>query len=270
MKTRTISAWALAAVLTLFLSVGIAIDAIAGSGFTPGNNVNAVVSGTITAVVSGTPAIQGSLSDNGAAPSSNNIGALPAHASASAPSSTEGRLVSLWVSLAGLLHTSWDQALDKTNDSIAVSYRGRTMLTFTAAQIAGTTSDTLIASFTKNAAGATTGSVGSYVITNAATLRITSICFSNRAGAAAAVNTVFNLRYNTAGACTASSGLVGTWDIAAPSNISGDGAELCVPTGEGGLEFLGDGTGAICWSHLSSATTNVETITALGYEYTKP
>lgn len=142
---------------------------------------------------------------------------------------------------------------------------GRTYITLTAVAIAGVTSEALI-SFTKNAQGSTTGSVTSYTITSGKTFRVQGIFVGLRAGAAAIQWVQVNLRHNTAGATTASSPLVVGGYVGTGSTTSGVSATEIIPVPDG-LEFFGNGTQSIGVSHLSSATTNVEFITLVGYEY---
>lgn len=61
------------------------------------------VSGTVTVTPSGTIASEGTKTNNGAVPGANNVGVLPAVATAAAPSNTEGRMVANSQDLAGNL-----------------------------------------------------------------------------------------------------------------------------------------------------------------------
>lgn len=218
---------------------------------------------------SGTSTVQGSLSDNGAAPSTNNLGTLPAHASASAPTSSEGKMVTLWTSLAGLLHTAWDQTLDKTNDSISISYRSKVYWTATTTTAAGVTLDA-IRSLDINKGGTVTAAQTSYTITSTKTLRITSATFCNRVGAAAVNDCQFKIRNNTAGATVVGSALVHVVDVDPPNAVSAEGTCVTQTFPDGGLEFLGDSTNSIGTSDVCTATTNKVTISLVGYEFTAP
>ena len=72
-----------------------------------GSDVTQPISGTVTANQGGAPwSAVGTLTHDSAAPSSNNLGVLPAVANAAAPSYTEGDQVLLSVDLAGSLRTS--------------------------------------------------------------------------------------------------------------------------------------------------------------------
>ena len=141
---------------------------------------------------------------------------------------------------------------------------GRTYITFTADAVAGVTSETLV-TFTLNKQGTTTATQTNYTPTNGKTLRVQSITLSVQSGAGAGGWVRIKLRHNTAGATTTSSALV-TIAETGTSNATALGAGLSVPIPDG-LEFFGDGTQTIGFTHLSSAITNVESITICGYEY---
>lgn len=143
---------------------------------------------------------------------------------------------------------------------------GRQYLAFTAVGIAGVVAEALV-SFTQNKQGTTTAGVTSYTITSGKTLRIQSVTLYIRSGAAAVANTTINLRHNTAGATIATSALVWTGNTATSAAVSGTpGLPLQSPFPDG-IEFFGNGTQSIGLSHLSSATTNVESISIVAYEY---
>jgi hypothetical protein len=143
---------------------------------------------------------------------------------------------------------------------------GRTYVTFTADAIAGVTTEALV-SFTQNRQGTTTAAVTSYTVTSGKTLRIQSITAACQSGSALAEEWVrVKIRHNTAGATTATSALVYTvscgTNVAAAAAVNNIHADI-----PDGLEIYGNGTQSIGVSHLSSATTNVESITLCGYEY---
>lgn len=142
---------------------------------------------------------------------------------------------------------------------------GRTYVTLTAVGIAGVTSEAL-ATFTKNVGGTATASQTNYTITSGKTLRVQGMVVGLRAGAAAIQWVQVNLRHNTGGATTASSPLVVDGYVGTTVATSGISATAVIPVPDG-IEFFGNGTQTIGVSHLSSATTNVEFITLVGYEY---
>lgn len=143
---------------------------------------------------------------------------------------------------------------------------GRTYITFTADAIAGVTSEALV-SFEKNMQGTTTAAVTSYIVTNGKTFRIQSLTLAIQSGSALAEEWIrVKIRHNTAGATTIASALVYT--ASCGTNIAATAAVDCLSIAiPGGIEIYGNGTQSIGVSHISSATSNVESITLCGYEY---
>lgn len=141
---------------------------------------------------------------------------------------------------------------------------GRTYVTFTADAVAGTTAETLL-TLTQNRQGTTT-SVNNYTITNGKTLRIQSIVVGIQAGSAAPEWIRLKLRHNTAGATTITSSLVITVSCGDASSVIADTNQTSMSIPDG-LEFYGNGTQTIGFSHISSNTSNIESITIIGYEY---
>lgn len=141
---------------------------------------------------------------------------------------------------------------------------GRSYITFTANAVAGVAAETLL-TFTTNKQGTATAGQTNYTPTSGKTLRITGIMINVLSGAGAGAWTRVLVRHNTAGATTTASPLVfvaGTGTTNANAVSYGD--SFPVPEG---LEIYGDGTQTIGISHISSATTAVESITVFGYEY---
>jgi len=141
---------------------------------------------------------------------------------------------------------------------------GRTYVTFTSDAVAGVTSETLL-TMTQNRQGSTS-SASTYTPTSGKTLRIQSITVGVQSGAGAGEWVRVKFRHNTAGATTTSSALVYTVACGTPQNQAATGGQVTAPIPDG-LEIFGDGTQTIGFSHISSATTNVESITICGYEY---
>lgn len=89
--------------ITAVQATGSNLHVVTDTGSTTAVTGTVTVSGSVSATQSGTWAIVGTLTNNGAAPSTTNFGVLPALANAAAPSWTEGRQVLLSVDLAGNL-----------------------------------------------------------------------------------------------------------------------------------------------------------------------
>jgi hypothetical protein len=142
---------------------------------------------------------------------------------------------------------------------------GRTYVTFTADTVAGVTSETLM-SMTQNKQGSITASQTNYTITSGKTLRIQSITIAVQAGTGAGEWVRVKIRHNTAGATTTSSALVYTVGCGNTAATTATSGEISVPIPDG-LEIFGNGTQTIGITHISSATTNVESVTVCGYEY---
>lgn len=142
---------------------------------------------------------------------------------------------------------------------------GRTYVTFTADAVAGVTSETLL-SFTVNKQGTATATQTNYTITSGKTLRVQAITIGVQAGAAAGEWVRVKLRHNTAGATTTASSLVITAACGTGNATTAGMGEESFPIPDG-LEFFGNGTQTIALTHVSSATTNIESITLVGYEY---
>jgi hypothetical protein len=142
---------------------------------------------------------------------------------------------------------------------------GRTYITFTADAVAGVVAETLL-TFTVNKQGTATASQTNYTVTSGKTLRIQAITIGVQAGAAAGEWVRVKLRHNTAGATTTASSLVLTAACGTGGATTAGMGEESFPLPDG-LEIFGNGTQTIALTHISSATTNVESITLVGYEY---
>lgn len=228
-------------------------------------------SGTVS--VTGTSTSAGNKTNNLAAPGATNFGTLPAIANAAAPTWTEGNQVAESTDLAGNQRIAMAQQLDKTNDSIATGWRGRTYLTFTSVQVASVSSIAL-KSFNKNAAGTVTATVTSYVVTSGKSFHIQAImCEVRSSSATVAQFTTWELRHNTAGAAATNSAVV--WNCEAQSGPIASTLQsmngVCNATfGDYGLPIVGDGTGAIGLTSTSNSTNGVESCTITGYEAIDP
>lgn len=127
--------------------------------------------------------------------------------------------------------------------------------------------ETLI-TFSQNKAGTVTGSATSYAITSTKTLRLESLTCSLTAGAA--TNRVrVAVRLNTAGACTAASGLLmpamelsPAYGTAAASQGGAFGS-IQFPDG---LELTG-ASWNVCLSESAAAASGTLTCTLVGFEY---
>jgi hypothetical protein len=150
---------------------------------------------------------------------------------------------------------------------------GRVNIMWTAEFAATAVAEALL-TLTESRDGATTTTFTTKVITSGKRLRITSISLSVESGGStgtAIQRSILRMRFNTAGAVTASSPLQGVWEVGtqsavlkATSNILDDFPD--------GIEYLGDGTKQIGFTLTNPdwvVTTNIPTtrVTIFGYEY---
>lgn len=142
---------------------------------------------------------------------------------------------------------------------------GRTYVVLVATGVAGVTTEALF-SFQQNKGGAVTPAVTSYTITSGKTLRIQSVCLSNRDGATTTSWSRGVLRSNTGGATTATSSIVWGLEAGGAGALAGSTGAACTQFPDG-LEIAGNGTVSIGVSHLDQATTNLVSFSLTGYEY---
>lgn len=148
---------------------------------------------------------------------------------------------------------------------------GRTALSFYANNFASgtTTTETIITWTQSSGTGAVTASTASYTITNGKRLRIQAIQVASRGNATATVqSTVFNLRLNTAGACTVTSTPILFAAQSATAAVASAWDRVTIPIPDG-YEIAGNGTISICMSAAATFTTNAPTwaVNLVGYEY---
>lgn len=140
---------------------------------------------------------------------------------------------------------------------------GRVM--FTAActpATAGVTTEALL-SLNVTRDGAASSALTTIPVTANKRLRLTQLVATVRASAAVASWSRFTLRVNPSGAATATSQTVMVCEVGTPAQVIGATATVVVPLD--GHEF----TGAFQFglSHIAAATTVLETVTLVGYEY---
>lgn len=139
--------------------------------------------------------------------------------------------------------------------------RQRVSITFQA--VAPAVADTLLTLVKSTngtaAAGATTQPVAASKI-----LRLTSMTFSLRAGAAAAAFATFNLRINAAGAAVIGSPSEFRVDLGNTEAVIGAARSITIPLVNG---FELSGTQQLAVSAAAQAVTNILSVTLSGYEY---
>lgn len=147
---------------------------------------------------------------------------------------------------------------------------GRTnVVYYVRASTVGATTVESALTFTKSIGTAATSSGYTVAITNGKTLRITHIGIATQGNAVAtAQSTIFNLRVNTAGACTAASTPIVFSQRCATTAVAGAWDRLPVPIGDG-YEITGTATLQFCASVNSTYTANAPTadMVIMGYEY---
>lgn len=110
-----------------------------------------------------------------------------------------------------------------------------------------------------NGTGAT-----SLTVTSGKRLRITGILVTVRASAAVASWAAFTLRVNPSAAVTATSPVVAQVEVGTPAQVIGSTASIAFDVPDG-IEF--SGTMQFGVSHVAAATTVLETVTLVGFEY---
>lgn len=142
---------------------------------------------------------------------------------------------------------------------------GRTGVALSAIAAAGVTTETLLsASVQRN--GTAVGAAATQTVTAGKTLRITNISISTRLGAAAVGWSRFTLRSTyTATTATVTSAVIWAAEISpGAAAVAGSGATMTFDFPDG-IELPSGSSFGL--THISSATTNVETVTLTGFEY---
>jgi hypothetical protein len=129
--------------------------------------------------------------------------------------------------------------------------------------VAPATADTLL-SMIKVTDGVAAGGATSIAVAASRTLRLTSVEFSLRAGAAAAAFGTLTLRSNPSGATVIGSQSIGAFDVGNTEATVGAARAIVVPLNDG-MEFSGAQT--LGCSLAAQAVTNVIAICLRGYEY---
>lgn len=140
---------------------------------------------------------------------------------------------------------------------------GRTRVTIGFQSTAPATADTLL-TMVKTSAGVAAGGATSIGVTSAKTLRITSVAFSLKTNAAAAAFATMTLRSNPSGATLIGSQSELRLDLGNTAAVVG-GADKVVMDIPDGMEF--SGTQTIGVSLAAQATTNIVSISLIGFEY---
>lgn len=140
---------------------------------------------------------------------------------------------------------------------------GRTAFSLTAIGFAGVTGEALL-SMTPVRSGVAGSAGTSHGVTAQKRLRLTAIIVSVRTGAAAANWGRFVLRTNPSGAVATNSPALLVVECSAQAAVAGSGNMVAIPIPDG-YEFAG--TEQIGITHIGAATTNVNSVTLLGYEY---
>jgi hypothetical protein len=139
--------------------------------------------------------------------------------------------------------------------------RQRVSITYQA--VATATADTLL-SLVKSTNGSAAAAATTIPVAASKTLRITSMTFSLRAGAAVAAFATFTLRVNASGAALIGSPSEFRVDLGNTAAVIGAADKVTIPIPDG-MEF--SGTTQIAVSAAAQATTNILSVTLEGYEY---
>lgn len=141
---------------------------------------------------------------------------------------------------------------------------GRAIKTYSAIAIAGVTTEALI-SLTSQTDG-TNGTAGtSFTVTAGKRLRLQSLICSARTGAAAANWSRFVLRMSASGAVTTASPVLAIVEMPAPAATSGIGSPPAPISLADGIDLTG--TMQFGVTHNAAATTNIESVSVIGFEY---
>ena len=141
------------------------------------------------------------------------------------------------------------------------AFRQRVSIIYQA--VATATADTLL-SLVKSINGTAAGGATSIAVSAGKILRLTSITFSIRSGAANAAFGTMTLRINSGGAALISSPSEFRVDVGNTEAIIGAARSVTVPIPDG---FELTGTAQLAVSVACQATTNILSVSLLGYEY---
>lgn len=141
---------------------------------------------------------------------------------------------------------------------------GKVYASFSAVIAAGVTTEGMF-TLTPNRAGVNGSTGTSFAVTTGKRLRITHIVATVRSGAAAVQWARFLLRHNPSGAAIVTSPIVTVVEAGTAAAVSGNAQQAVIELGPDGPEFTG--TDQIGISHIDSATTNLDSVYAYGYEY---
>lgn len=238
------------------LSVSIAAGSIANTGFNV-NNTPAVSQSGPWAVLIQTPSVAVPIiSTTPTTLTASTVGVLGVGGFFNATGSTVGVA---WQNLQKGTQASTGTTVQELKDS------GRIYVVLVATGVAGVTTEALF-TFSQNKQGVNTDGVTTYTVTSGKTLRIQGLYCSNRDGTTTISWSRAVIRHNTGGACTATSPKVVGIEVGDAAALAGGTGYADVPFPDG-IEIFGNGTQAICVSHLDQANTNVVTCSLVGYEY---
>jgi hypothetical protein len=129
--------------------------------------------------------------------------------------------------------------------------------------VAGVTSEALM-TLTPVRDGVAGGTFTTGTITSGKRFRITALIASVRASAAVATWAAFTVRFNPSGAATATSPVILQVEVGTPTQVIG-ATQTVAPDIPDGIELFSAGQFGI--SHIAAATTVLETVSLVGYEY---
>jgi hypothetical protein len=143
---------------------------------------------------------------------------------------------------------------------------GRSPVTITGYQVAGTITTETLTSLIKQTGGTAAGAATSFTVTAGKTFRIQAIKAEYKQNAGVVSSTKIAVRYvNSGGTIANTSPIIALFDLQSTSATSGTMVYGNVVEIPDGMEL---GAGAIIGIYnLSSATTNLITFTLIGYEY---
>jgi len=223
-----------------------------------GSAVTQPVSGTVA--ISGTVPVSGPLTDT-------QLRATPVPVSGTVTAT--GPLTDTQLRASAVPTTASDPLTKGTQGATGFSVQplrdaGRVIKTYSATGIAGVTAIAL-ATLVPQADGTAGAGATSFAVTAGKRLRITAFIVSFRTGAAAANWSRFSLLMSASGAVTTGSAIVCVVELAPPAAVLGvSSGPIAIPIPDG-LEL--SGTQQFGVAHIALATTNVESITVMGYEY---
>lgn len=140
---------------------------------------------------------------------------------------------------------------------------GRTRVSIVFQSTATATADTIL-SLVKSSNGTAAGGATTIAVASGKTLRITSMTFSVRAGAAAAAFATFNVRVNPSGAAVIGSQSELRVDLGNTAATIGAADKVTIPFPDG---FELSGTQQLAVTAAAQATTNGLSVTLSGFEY---